>query len=137
MSPPESEMAKSVRTWLGETSNAEWLDQCRSLIARHVGIGAPTLGLSALKTAGNIAIAEMLRRHCTDIDHYHRLTRVMYSLAAVQDAIIANVHQAYLRSVATTRLREQSARFRDEIGGTIGDASRRSAGLRDTVSGFA
>src|SRR3546814_10910875 len=93
-------MAQSVRTWLGADGSQSWLDHCQTLIARHVGVGAPTLLLSSLKTKGNLFLAELLRIKCSDLDHYHRLMLVMIKLAAVQDAIISHVHQEHLRALS-------------------------------------
>src|SRR3546814_7512368 len=93
-------MAQSVRTWLWADGSQSWLDHCQTLIARHVGVGAPTLLLSSLKTKGNLFLAELLRVKCSDLDHYHRLMLVMIKLAAVQDAIIrSEEHTSELQSL--------------------------------------
>src|SRR3546814_127031 len=130
-------MAQSVRTWLGADGSQSWLDHCQTLIARHVGVGAPTLLLSSLKTKGNLFLAELLRIKCSDLDHYHRLMLVMIKLAAVQDAIISHVHQEHLRALSKMRLGQQTERLRSEVAGTVEEASMKSADLRIRVDGFA
>jgi methyl-accepting chemotaxis protein len=133
----ESEIAKSIRAWLGADGSQEWLDRCRGLIIRHVGIGAPTMMLSSLATRGNLHLVELLRIKCRDADHYHRLMPVLLKLMSVQNAIIAQAHQVYLTVLGRDRLRDQTARLRDEIAGTAEDANRRSGMLREQVEGLA
>src|SRR3546814_13230689 len=128
-------MAQSVRTWLGADGSQSWLDHCQTLIARHVGVGAPTLLLSSLKTKGNLFLAELLRIKCSDLDHYHRLMLVMIKLAAVQDAIISHVHQQHLRALSKMRLGQQTERLRSEVAGTVEeDRTSDGKGKRGSVS---
>src|SRR3546814_8378097 len=81
-SPGEGEMAQSVRTWLGADGSQSWLDHCQTLIARHVGVGAPTLLLSSLKTNGNLFLAELLRIKRSE-EHTSDLQSLMRNSSAV------------------------------------------------------
>jgi hypothetical protein len=90
VTPGEDEMARSVRGWLNGGIGQEWIDRCHGMIARHVGIGAPTLPLSAMKTKGNLVLAELVRQRCGNSDDYPRLVAVLIKLAAVQDVMISH-----------------------------------------------
>jgi methyl-accepting chemotaxis protein len=135
--PAETEMAQSVRMWLGVDGNQSWLSNTQALISRHVGMAADTLDLNALKTKGNLFIIEIMHRKCNDMNHFYRLMGVLTKLAAVQDAIIADVHQTYLRALSAKRMLEQTDRFRIEVAETVGESLRKSNDLRGTVNGFA
>ncbi len=135
--PNTSEMAHSVYTWLGGEGSQAWLDACLGLITRHIGVGMATVGLSGLKTKGNLFLLELLRIRCSDFDHYHRLMLIMMKLSSVQDAIIAHASQNYLKMQTIVSLREQTERLRREVAGTVGEANRKSSDLRSRIEGFA
>lgn len=131
--PGEDEMARSCRTWLNGEIGQEWVDLCHGMIARHVGIGAPTLPLSAMKTKGTLFLGELLRQHCDRQTEYARLMAVLIKLAAVQDLMISHAYLSHVRRVAAARLRAQIDSLRADVADTVFAAGAKSGDLRSCV----
>lgn len=132
-SPGESEMARSFRIWLCEGIGQDWIDRCHGLIVRHVGIGAPTLPLSAMKTKGNLFLAAILHQRCDDRSDYSRLMAVLMKLAAVQDLMISHAHLSYVKRLAADQLSAQIKTLRTDIAETVYSAGAKSEDVRDRV----
>jgi methyl-accepting chemotaxis protein len=131
--PGEDEMARSCRAWLNEGIGQEWIDLCHGMIARHVGIGAPTLPLSAMKTKGNLILGELLQLRCSSSEEYCRLMVVLIKLAAVQDLMISHAHLGHVKRLAAARLRSQIECLRTDVAETVFAAGAKSEDLRGRV----
>jgi methyl-accepting chemotaxis protein len=129
---PEKPIAprEAVHALFASPVSAEWAEGLIENYARFGREGVSLDEVGGFMLAFNLAVSELLRRHCVDVDDFHRLNDALLRWSSATAEFVAIAIERAATERADRLRREHGERLRAEVATMIAQTSRNSGEVR-------
>ena len=129
---PEKPIAprEAMQAFFTSSVSDEWAEGLIENYARFGRNGVSLDEVGGFMLTFNLAVSELLRRHCADVDSFHRLNEALLRWSSVTGEFVAVAIERAATERASRQRHEHGERLRAEVATTIAQTSRNSGEVR-------